>query len=82
MNFTEKREDTCVLRLGELAHTVSMWLPAELGAELGLARESWHIDQLGSAWLRETIPKAWAGSVTILAQDLQNSFTYQQHLPL
>jgi len=62
MNFTEKREDTCVLRLGELAHTVSTWLPAELGAELGLAGESRRVDRLGSAWLRETIPKARPGS--------------------
>ena len=62
MNFTEKREDICVLRLGELACMVSMWLPAELGAKLGLARESQRVDQLGSAWLRETIPKAQAGS--------------------
>jgi len=62
MNFTEKRKDTYVLCLGELACTVSMWLPAELGAELGLARESQHVDQLGSAWLRETITKAQPSS--------------------
>jgi len=62
MNFTEKREDICVLCLGELTRMVSTWLPAELGAKLGLAGESRHVDQLGSAWLRETIPKAWPSS--------------------
>ena len=49
MNFTEKREDTCVLCLRELARMVSTWLRAELGAELGLAGESRRVDRLGSA---------------------------------